>query len=129
MHISTSSAIENDAHERFLHMARSVQSILDSRIKSYADLLRGTSSLFLAGDEVTSEDFRRYVAGLDLENHFPGVETINFARTFSDAERPPVEEQLRRELGAQGVDFRIRPAGRRPEYTVLTYIEPSSARA
>ena len=129
LHISTSSAIENDAHERFLHMARSVQSILDSRIKSYADLLRGTSSLFLAGDEVTSEDFRRYVAGLDLENHFPGVETINFARTFSDAERPPVEEQLRRELGAQGVDFRIRPAGRRPEYTVLTYIEPSSARA
>ena len=128
LHISTSRAIENDAHERFLHMARNVQSILDGRIKTYADLLRGTSSLFLAGDEVTSNEFRRYVAGLDLENHFPGVETINFARTFSDAERPAVEAQLRSELAADGVNFRIRPEGRRPEYTVLTYIEPGSAR-
>ncbi|XYJ09533.1 CHASE domain-containing protein [Telluria sp. B2] len=129
LHISTSRAIENDAHERFLHMARGVQSILDGRIKTYADLLRGTSSLFLADDDVTNEEFRRYVAGLDLENHFPGVETINFARTFTDAERPAVEAQLRRELGADGANFRIRPEGRRPEYTVLTFIEPHSARA
>lgn len=129
LHISTSRAIENDAHERFLHVARSIQSILDGRIKTYADLLRGTASLFLVGDDITSEEFRRYVAGLDLENHFPGVETINFARNFSDAERPVIEEQLRRELGSQGRDFRIRPAGTRPEYTVLTFIEPSTARA
>lgn len=129
LHISTSRAIENDAHERFLHMSRSVQSILDGRIKTYADLLRGTASLFRTGDEITSEEFRHYVAGLDLQNHFPGVETINFARAFSDAERPGLEAELRRELRVDGADFRIRPEGRRPEYTVLAYIEPSAARS
>ena len=45
LHISTSRAIENDSHERFLHMARTVQSILDARIKTYADLLRGLTDL------------------------------------------------------------------------------------
>ncbi|QNA90990.1 histidine kinase [Massilia sp. Dwa41.01b] len=120
LHVTTSQAIENDARERFGHMARGVQSILDSRIKTYADLLRGTSSLFLTTEHVTREQFRQYVNGLDLARHFPGIETVNFARHLRESERAAFEAEMRQDLPG----FRIMPPGHRAEYTVLTFIEP-----
>ena len=127
LHISTSRAIENDSHERFLHMARSVQSILDGRIKTYADLLRGASALFLTNEDLSREQFQQYVVGLDLSNHFPGVETINFARHILDNDRSFFEQQVRSELDGRQRFFHIRPEGWRPEYTVLTFVEPNQA--
>jgi len=127
LHVSTSRAIENDTHERFLHMARSIQSILDGRIKTYADLLRGASALFLTNENLSRQQFQQYVVGLDLSNHFPGVETINFARYFTDANRAAFEEQVRNELDGRQRAFHIKPDGRRPEYTVLTFVEPNQA--
>lgn len=122
LYISTSRAIEYDSHERFLHMARNVQSILDGRIKTYADLLRGASALFLTDENLSRNQFQQYVVGLDLSNHFPGVETINFARFVPDAERAAFEEQVRSELDGRQRSFHIRP-----EYTVLTFVEPNQA--
>lgn len=127
LHISTSRAIENDSHERFLHMARTIQSILDGRIKTYADLLRGASALFLTNENLSRQQFQQFVVGLDLSNHFPGVETINFARHVLDADRAAFEAQVRSELDGRQHAFRIWPEGRRPEYTVLTFVEPNQA--
>ena len=127
LHVSTSQAIESDAQTRFDHMARNVQSILDGRIKTYTDLLRGTASLFLADDEVTRDEFRRYVAGLDLPHQFPGVETINFARYLPDAERMEFEAKMLQDVDGRGRHAQITPPGRRAEYTVLTFIEPGTA--
>lgn len=124
LHVSTEQAIETDARDRFTNMARNVQSTLDSRIKTYADLLRGTSSLFLTTDEVTRDAFRRYVAGLDLAHQFPGIETINFAAHITDDQRAEFEARMLRNVDGRR-NFSIVPAGRRPEYTLLTFIEPS----
>jgi signal transduction histidine kinase len=126
LYVSTSQTIENDARVRFTHMARNVQSILDGRIKTYADLLRGTASLFLAADDVTRDEFRRYVAGLDLPQHFPGVESINFAHHFTDAERDHFEATMLQNIDGRGRKARIMPEGRRAEYTVLTFVEPGT---
>jgi signal transduction histidine kinase len=127
LYISTSQAIENDARSQFTHMARNVQSILDGRIKTYADLLRGTASLFLTTDQVTREAFHRYVAGLDLPNQFPGVQSINFAHYLTDAERDRFEAQVLQNIDGRGYNARIMPAGRRAEYTVLSFVEPGMA--
>ena len=126
LHISTSQAIESDAQARFMQMARNVQSTLDGRIKTYADLLRGASSLFLTSEGVTRDAFRRYVAGLDLVNEFPGTETVNFARYVTDAERAAFESEMLQDVDGRGRNFRILPAGRRPSYTVLTFVEPGT---
>jgi signal transduction histidine kinase len=127
LYVSTSQAIENDARARFTYMASNVQSILDGRIKTYADLLRGTASLFRAADDVTREEFRRYVEGLDLPRHFPGVESINFAYYFADAERERFEARFLQNIDGRGRNARIVPEGRRAEYTVLTFVEPVAA--
>ncbi len=80
LYVSTEQAIENDAQNRFTYMARTVQSTLDGRIKSYADLLRGTSSLFMTTGEVTRDAFRRYVAGLDLSQPVSRYRDDQFCR-------------------------------------------------
>ena len=127
LYVSTSQAIENDARTRFGHMARNVQATLDGRIKTYADLLRGTASLFLTSDNVTREQFRRYVAGLNLPRDFPGVESINFAHHITDAQRQQFEAAVLRDIDGHGRNATIMPEGRRAEYTVLSYVEPGLA--
>jgi signal transduction histidine kinase len=124
LHVSTSRAIESDAYARFNYMAHNVQTILDGRIKTYADLLRATASLFLTTDGVSRDEFRRYVSGLDLPNQFPGIQSINFAHHFTDAERERFEAQVLHNIDGSGRKGKIVPPGRRAEYTVLSFIEP-----
>jgi signal transduction histidine kinase/sensor domain CHASE-containing protein len=126
LYVSTAQAIENDAQTRFTHMARNVQSILDGRINTYANLLRGTASLFLANDKVTREQFRNYVAGLDLPTQFPGVQSINFAHYLTDAERDEFEAHVLHDIDGRGRNAKIKPGDRRAEYTVLSFVEPGA---
>ncbi len=127
---ATARTIESDARARFVNMARSVQSMINGRIKSYTDVLRGSASLFQTSTGLTREQFHRYVDGLSLEKEFPGIETINYARYVTEAERPAFEQIMGKEIAAVASGyprFRIAPPGRRNSYTVLTYIEPISA--
>ena len=126
-YFATAKAIENDAQNRFNNMARSVQTTINGRIKSYTDVLRGSASLFQTSADLTREQFHRYVNGLSLEQEFPGIEAINFARYVPEAERPEFEIRMRREIAAMSSGypaFRISPPGQRASYNVVTYIEP-----
>lgn len=126
-YLSTAKTVENDAQTRFDSMARSAQTTINGRIKSYGDVLRGSASLFQTSTDLSREQFHRYVDGLSLEQEFPGIEAINFARYVTDAERPAFEAAMRKEIAAMSSGyppFRITPPGRRASYVVITYIEP-----
>jgi signal transduction histidine kinase len=126
-YLATAKTIEKDAQARFNNMARNVQAAINGRIKSYSDVLRGSASLFRTSADLTREQFHRYVEGLSLEQEFPGIEAINFARYISDEERPAFEAQMRKEIAAISSGypaFRITPPGRRANYNVITFIEP-----
>jgi signal transduction histidine kinase len=128
--MATANTIEADAGERFRNMALTAQSAIVGRIKTYTDVLRGSASLFQTQNDLTREQFHRYVEGLNLEQEFPGIETINYAHHVRDADRPAFEAVQRTDLAkvAAGYPpFAIKPGGQRPAYTVLTYIEPISA--
>jgi signal transduction histidine kinase len=127
-YLLTANTIEKDSAERFSNLVRTAHFTILGRVKSYADVLRGSVSLFQTSQEVTREQFHRYVAGLQLETEFPGIETINYAAAVKDVDRPEFERRINAELAAQGkpAGFRILPPGRRPEYLVLTYIEPEA---
>jgi signal transduction histidine kinase len=121
--------LDNDATETFTNTVGSVQFTLTGRIKSYADVLRSTSSLFQAQPALTREQFHRYVQGLDFKKQFPGIESINFAHFVREAERPAFEKKMQEEFaGLAGAPqrFDIKPAGTRPDYLVVSYIEPST---
>ena len=128
-HLATSEAIESDASMRFRNMARSAQYTIDARIKSYSDVLRGTAGLFRATEYTSADEFRQYVEQLDIENNFPGIEVINYARTVHAEGLVELDRELRgrmRLLGIQGDAPPLLPLPGRDTYTVLVYIEPRS---
>ena len=126
-YMATAQSIDNDARERFKNAARSAQSTISARVKSYTDLLRGCASLLQTNESITRVQFHRYVEGLSLSRHFPAIETINYARYITDAERDRFEAQMRAEAGSQAAQpYTIDPPGRRDAYSVLTFIEPST---
>lgn len=121
--------VENEAQERFRHLARNAQFNIASSIKAYTEVLRGTASHFQASGYVSRESFHRYVQGLDLAHNFPAIDSINFAEYFTDAEREEREARLLQldDFSDAYPDYRMKPAGRRAEYAVLTLIEPLEA--
>jgi signal transduction histidine kinase len=124
----TANAVEQDAQQRFTSMTRIIQYTINGRLKSYADVLRGTASLFQTSTDLTRDQFHNYVEGLSLTTEFPGIESVNYARHITDGELPAFEDYVREQLAKVKADypptFKIVPPGRRPSYTVLTFIEP-----
>ncbi len=132
LHVGATRVVDADARQRFDALARSAQSSLSTRIKSYSDLARGMSALFQSTEAPNRLHFHRYVQALGMRTHYPAIESVTFARYVTAAERDELVATVRadRSVDAGGYpDFRIHPEGERPAYTVLTYIEPQAARA
>jgi len=126
-HVAADRAVEYDGNARFMHQARNAQYHISSHIDSYTNMLRATASFFDATDSVAPTDFHRFVTGLQLQANFPALDGINYSPYITDAERDAFERASRRsgDGTADGYpDFEIRPPGRRPDYSVITMIEP-----
>ncbi|MDO8070688.1 CHASE domain-containing protein [Janthinobacterium sp. SUN176] len=121
--------VDDDAEQRFDNLTHGAQHSLITRVKSYSDLLRGLEALFRTSEQLTRRQFHDYVAGLDIARQFPAIESVNYAVAVPSAQRAAFIEAVRRDtsLAPRGYPaFTIRPAGERPEYAVLTYLEPDS---
>jgi two-component system sensor histidine kinase/response regulator len=127
-YLGASKTANDDARLRFDGVARSAQYSLSARVKSYTDVVRSMVAVFQTHNEpMTRLQFHRYVASLDVPRYFPAIEGVNYASHVIDAERDAYIASVRadRSLDPAGYpDFTIKPPGRRPEYTVLDYMEP-----
>ncbi len=128
LYMGALNAINGDARQRFDSVALSAQHSLTGRIKSYTDVLRGLAALFQAGDgRVGRAAFHRYVEALEVPRNFPAIESVTFVQYLSDAGRAAFVEAVRKDRSVEPAGypgFDIRPPGRRPAYSVLTYLEP-----
>jgi signal transduction histidine kinase len=126
-HVAADRAVEYDGNARFMHQARNARYHISSHIDSYTNVLRATASFFDASENITPADFHRFVGGLQLSTQFPALDGINYSPYITDAARDAFERASRHsgDGTADGYpDFDIRPAGRRPDYSVITMIEP-----
>ncbi|UGQ37640.1 CHASE domain-containing protein [Janthinobacterium sp. PLB04] len=126
-YMAASLSIESDASEEFNNLAHNTQKNIESRTKSYANLLRGTASLFQANEHVSREQFHRYVANIALQQNYPGVMNLNYSQELDETQRAAYEAAIRRDYppGRDGYPaFAIHPPGPRAQYSVLVYIEP-----
>ncbi|MCX7292598.1 CHASE domain-containing protein [Janthinobacterium sp.] len=126
-YVAASLSIENDASDLFNNLARNTQKNIESRVKSYANLLRGTASLFHANEHVNREQFHRYVANIALQQNYPGVMNLNYSQELDGTQRTAFETAMQRDYppGQDGYPpFAIDPPAPRSRYSVLMYIEP-----
>ena len=129
-YVAADRAVDYDGNARFMHQARNAQYHISAHIDSYTNVLRATASFFDASDSVTPADFHSFVVGLQLPLRFPALDSINYAAYLTDDARDAFERASRHSgdgTTAGYPDFEIRPRGHRPDYTVITMIEPIAA--
>ncbi len=130
LYVVTTRSIESDVQERFVRHAKYAQAVINMRLKSYTDLLRGAASVLQSGDTLSHRQFHDYVQGLHLARNYPAVDTLNFAAWIREDQRPQFEAEFAHELQAflgPGARPVITPSGTRAAYLVVTYIEPDAS--
>jgi PAS domain S-box-containing protein len=91
------------------------------RLQDQELLLLGGAGLFAAKGEVTRQDWRRYVAAHQLHRTLPGILGVGYTAWLTPAEK----EAMVRKVRAEGFpQFQVQPAGERPRYTSIIYLEP-----
>jgi diguanylate cyclase (GGDEF)-like protein len=118
--------IRQEAAERFERQAEQAKNALAARIQAYTDALYAVRALFQTSAHVTQQDFRQFVATLELGTRYPALRILNYAAYLRDSERPALVAQIRADTSgeprAQG--FTIQPPQARPVYYVITHIAP-----
>ena len=68
---------------RFENAVQATQDRIMGRLDIYLATLRGGAALFAAADDVEAREFSDYVARLDLQNRFPGIQGIGWSERVS----------------------------------------------
>lgn len=111
----------HEQQSEFNGEAREIHNRIDERLEDYRNLLRGASGLFAARRSVERKEFHAYVAGLDMEKTFPGIQGLGFAQLVS----PPEKQRLITAIHREGFpDFSIKPEGVRDQYSAIIFLEP-----
>lgn len=116
---------EDEDRARFSGTVRDIASSIENRIEMYEALLRATSGLFAASDQVTRNEFRLFVSNLRVEQNYPGIQGIGFSARVDADTKDALIERMRKEVKS---DFRIWPEDPRDEYHTIAYLEPLDER-
>lgn len=73
--------------------AQRAKSIVQDRTAAYTDVLYGLAALFNASDSVTPSQVQHYVASMDLEQRYPGLQGIGYVRLVESGS-PPREHSI-----------------------------------
>ncbi|PLX37810.1 MAG: histidine kinase [Hyphomicrobiales bacterium] len=80
---------------RFEVVADDAVDRIEERISQHMALLTATNSFFVANHgKVSSDAFRAFVAGLNLNGYFKGIQGVGFARLLPSAERNAVGGEI-----------------------------------
>src|SRR5438094_8313051 len=119
--------VRQEAHSRFETVAVGVANDVQSRIRAYGDVLYALRGLFDSSNEVTRDEFHQFAQAISLGERYPGVTNISFSFRVPHARKLQFERAVRAERSplVKGLPaFAIKPPGERPEYAVLSYLEP-----
>ena len=95
---------------------------IEERFRAYHQVLRGAQGLFAASTSVEHDEWHVYVARLRLEEDYPGIQGLGFARWLRPDEIAGHERHVRSETGWE--DYRVWPDDDRAEYSAIKMLEP-----
>lgn len=125
LYVRTAEQLEQQHQVYFNSEVRKVTSLLQSRIGSYDQLLRGVAGLFKTQVQVSREEFKHYTHLLGLESRNIGVQGIGYAQRLRPEELAAHEQAIRQ----QGYpNYRIHPPGPRTMYSSIVMLEPELGR-
>lgn len=117
--------VVREAQQDFHHRAEEIEAVVRDRLSGYRLLLQGGAGLFAASQHVSRQEWRDYVAALNLSVNYPGVQGLGYAPHLTAAQREAHVRAVRAE-GFPG--YEVWPAGERAEYAAIAYLEPFTPR-
>ena len=117
---------ERRAREQFNADCAAIQQRIGRRLAQYETALRSAQALFKATPAVSRAQWREFVAGIDIQHHFPGMQGMGYGRYVSADGRAALEASVRAE-GYPSFHVWPTPADAAPASVVL-YLEPFSGR-
>jgi PAS domain S-box-containing protein len=107
---------------RFSKSVQEIDDRIDKSIQTATALLRAGTGLFAASESVEPQEFKAFIAQIQLRDHYPGILGIGFSQRLTAAEKPALIATMQK----QGVpDFKIWPDDSpRAEYHTIIYLEP-----
>ncbi|WP_068829403.1 CHASE domain-containing protein [Pseudomonas sp. BMS12] len=107
--------------QRFSLAVDGVEFSVRERMRTYEMVLRGMSGLLAGSDNVSHDEWQRATDQLQLQERYPGVQALSWARYLQADALPAFLESVH----AQGrADFQIYPAGERDAYLVADFVHP-----
>ncbi|MDO5611485.1 MAG: EAL domain-containing protein [Pseudomonadota bacterium] len=119
--------LQKAAQADFEAGANDIVQILETHMTTYRQLLLGGRGLFDASKTISRDEWRLYVAGLDLAENYPGLLGIAWSPWLEADDRATFIDAARQDGFA---DFTIRPVAENPGHAgqaVTLYIEPLTA--
>ncbi len=117
----TLAAAERTRQERIDTEAAEIVAALSHRMTAYETVLRGGLGLFVSSRAVSRAEWRAYIASLQLDKDFPGIQGVGFSQRIRPGEMAAHLHAVR----AEGFpNYTVKPEGERPEYTSILYLEP-----
>ncbi|MBL8490760.1 MAG: CHASE domain-containing protein, partial [Rhodocyclaceae bacterium] len=107
--------------ESFEFESRRLVTKIQERMRAYSQVLRGAAGLVAASDDVSRDEWHRYVERLEMHDDYRGIQGVGFSVLVPPSRLRAHEESIRREGFP---DDAIRPAGEREVYSSIIYLEP-----
>jgi PAS domain S-box-containing protein len=114
----------------FERQAAALGHIFQHSLDNYLDVLVAVESYYLSAGGLTRHALHTFVQR--ASHRYPGLQAVSWDRRVPDTLREAYEQSLRQEgeshfqITEQAADGQLVPAAQRPEYVVVTYIEPSA---
>lgn len=99
--------------------------LIYQRTQSYEQLLRGVTALFKASISVERNEFKNYVATLNLAHNYSGIHGVGFSLIVPAAKKTQHIASIHNEGFPE---YSIQPDGQRDNYTSIVYLEPFADR-
>lgn len=114
-------AVQQSTAERFEFRTEEIETAVVERLIDYEGVLWSGVAMFNASDRVTRQDWAEYVATLNVDERWPGIQGIGWSIPVAADELAAHEAEVR----AEGFpDYVVRPEDPRDEYSAILYLEP-----
>jgi len=115
----------NDARTQFERRTETATAAIRARMLAYEQVLRSGAARIASSPVVSREEWRSFIANLQLEERFPGIQAVGFAEYVRASTRADHVKAVR----AEGFpEYDIRPEGERDEYVPIIFNEPFTGR-
>lgn len=113
--------VAKEESRRFREISNQVQGRIRNRLERYEDTLTHTRSFFNASDYVSRREFHDFFKNMNLLDRYPGFQAIGYIERIRKADLNAHISGRRRSGFPKYV---VWPTYPRPEYFVVSYIEP-----